>query len=61
MPDSASDREAGLRPLTDEDACRLHQAKIDEALAEMKALAHQVAEAWVSPQSGTELLDEQRR
>jgi prevent-host-death family protein len=52
---------AMLRPFTDEDAQRLQKAKVDEALAEMKALAHQVAEAWTSPKSGVELVDEQRR
>ena len=52
---------AVLRPFTDEDAQRLQRAKVDEALAEMKALAHQVAEAWTSPKSGVEFVDEQRR
>ena len=52
---------AVLRPFTDADAQRLHQAKVDQALAEMKALAHQVAAAWTSPKSGVELVDEQRR
>ena len=52
---------AMLRPFTDEDAQRLYQAQVDEALAEMKALARQVAAAWTSPKSGVELVDEQRR
>jgi prevent-host-death family protein len=52
---------AVLRPFTDEDAHRLHQAEIDQALAEMKVLARQVAAAWTSPKSGVELVDEQRR
>ncbi len=52
---------AVLRPFTDADAHRLHQAKVDQALVEMKALAQQVAAAWMSPQSGVELVDEQRR
>ena len=52
---------AVLRPLTDKDVQRLRQAEIDETLAEMKALAQQVAAAWVSPKSGVELVSEQRR
>ena len=52
---------AVLRPFTNEDANRLRQAELDETLAEMKALAHQVAAAWKSPKSGIELVDEQRR
>jgi len=52
---------AVLRPFTDEDAQRLHQAETEQTLAEMKTLAQQVAAAWTSPKSGVELLDEQRR
>jgi prevent-host-death family protein len=52
---------AVLRPFTDEDAQKLRQGEVEEALAEMKTLAHQVAEAWTSPKSGVELVDEQRR
>ena len=52
---------AVLRPLTDEDRQKLHQTEIDNALAEMKALAQQVAAAWESPKSGVELVGEQRR
>ena len=52
---------AVLRPLTDEDRQKLRQAEIDNALAEMKALAQQVAAAWESPKSGVELVGEQRR
>ena len=52
---------AVLRPLTDEDRQKLRQTEIDNALAEMKALAQQVAAAWESPKSGTELVGEQRR
>jgi prevent-host-death family protein len=52
---------AVLRPFTGEDARRLRQAELDEALAEMKALAQQVAAAWTSPLSAAELVDEQRR
>lgn len=50
-----------LRPLTDEERHRMRQVEMDDALAEMKALAHQVAAAWKSPKSGVELVSEQRR
>jgi prevent-host-death family protein len=52
---------AVLRPLTDEDRQKLRQAEVDNALAEMKALAQQVAAAWESPKSGVELVGDQRR
>ncbi len=52
---------AVLRPFTDQDAQKLRQAEIDEALAEMKTLAQQVGEAWKSPKSGVELVEEGRR
>ena len=52
---------AMLRPLTDEDVQHLRQSEIEQALAEMKTLAQQVAAAWKSPKSGVELVDEQRR
>jgi antitoxin (DNA-binding transcriptional repressor) of toxin-antitoxin stability system len=50
-----------LRPLTEEEAQRLHQVEIDAALARMKALAQEVASAWTSETSGVELIAEQRR
>jgi prevent-host-death family protein len=52
---------AMLRPLTDEDLQDLRQSETDEALAEMKTLAQQVAVAWISPKNGVELVAEQRR
>ena len=52
---------AVLRPLTEEEAQRLRQVEIDVALAEMKALAQEVASAWTSEMSGVELIAEQRR
>ena len=52
---------AVLRPFTDEDDQRLHQAELAETLGEMKSLAEEVAAAWQSPHSGVELIDEQRR
>jgi len=50
-----------LRPLTKEEAQRLRQAKVDESLDEMKALAQQVADAWISDKSGVQLVADQRR
>ena len=52
---------AVLRPLTEEEAQRLRQVEIEETLAEMKALAQEVASAWASEKSGVELIAEQRR
>jgi prevent-host-death family protein len=52
---------AMLRPLTDEDLQDLRQSETDEALAEMKTLAQQVAVAWISSKNGVELVAEQRR
>ena len=49
------------RPLTEEEARRLRQGKVDAALAEMKALATEVGSAWTSEKSGFELVAEQRR
>jgi len=50
-----------LRPLTREEAHRLRQAEVDASLAEMKALARRVADAWISDKSGVQLVAEQRR
>lgn len=52
---------AVLRPFTDDDAQQLRQDELDDAMSEMKLLAQQVADAWVSPKSGVELIEEQRR
>jgi prevent-host-death family protein len=52
---------AVLRPLTEEETQRLRQVEIDTALAEMKALAQEVASVWTSEKSGVELIAEQRR
>jgi len=52
---------AVLRPLTEEEARRLHQVEIGKTMAEMKALAQEVAAAWTSNTSGVELVTEQRR
>jgi antitoxin (DNA-binding transcriptional repressor) of toxin-antitoxin stability system len=50
-----------LRPLTKEEVERLQREDVDESLAEMKALAQQVADAWVSERSGVQLVADQRR
>ncbi len=39
----------------------LSPIKREKVLAEMKALAQQIAAAWTSPKSGVELIAEQRR
>jgi prevent-host-death family protein len=52
---------AVLRPLTKEEVQRLRRVEADTALAEMKALAQEVASAWTSEKSGVELVAEQRR
>ena len=52
---------AVLRPLTEEEAERLRQKRIDVILAEMRSLAQEVASAWTSEKSGVELITEQRR
>jgi len=50
-----------LRPFTEQDAEKLRDTEIETALAEMESLAHEIAAAWTSPQSGVELISEQRR
>jgi prevent-host-death family protein len=52
---------AVLRPVSEEDVQRLRQMESDEALAEMKSIAQEVAAAWTSEKSGVELVSEQRR
>jgi prevent-host-death family protein len=52
---------AVLRPLTKEEAQQLRQTEIDEALAEMRTMAQEIAAAWTSDKSGVELVVEQRR
>ena len=52
---------AVLRPLTEEETRWLRRAEGDEILAEMKAPAQEVAEAWTSDKSGVELVTEQWR
>jgi prevent-host-death family protein len=50
-----------LRPITAADEQQFRQAKIGEAMAEMKQLAQEVAAAWTSSKSGIDLISEQRR
>lgn len=52
---------AVLRPLSEEESQRLRQLEVDKSIAEMKALARDVADAWTSEKSGAELVAEQRR
>jgi prevent-host-death family protein len=52
---------AVLRPFTDKDVQHLRQNEIKQTLTEMQTLARQVAAAWISPKSGVELVNEQRR
>jgi antitoxin (DNA-binding transcriptional repressor) of toxin-antitoxin stability system len=52
---------AVLRPLTEAEMERLRQVEIDNELAEIKALAQEVADAWTSEKSAVELVAEQRR
>jgi len=50
-----------LRPLTEDEARRLERQEAKQAMAEMKTLAGEIAEAWTSEKSGVELISEQRR
>jgi prevent-host-death family protein len=52
---------AVLRPLTEDEIESLRLTMADHDLAEMKDLAQEIAAAWTSPQSGVELISEQRR
>jgi len=52
---------AVLRPFKGESNHAPHQREIDAELEAMKSLANDIAEAWVSPKSGVELVEEQRR
>ncbi len=52
---------AVIRPYTIEDAARERRERVEAHLAEIDALAAEVGGAWASPQSGVELVEEQRR
>ena len=52
---------AVLRPLDEEEAQRLRRNKVTTSMKEMRVLAREVAEAWISEKSAAELVDEQRR
>jgi prevent-host-death family protein len=52
---------AVIRPYTPADEGRLRQARIEEQLAGLEQLAHDIGRAWTSPKSGVELVEEQRR
>lgn len=50
-----------LRPYTKEDDERLSGQDVADELAELDAVAQEVAATWKSPKSGIELIKEQRR
>lgn len=52
---------AVLRPLTEAEAQRIRQNEVETATNEMKSLAKEVSSSWKSPNSGVELISEQRR
>jgi antitoxin (DNA-binding transcriptional repressor) of toxin-antitoxin stability system len=52
---------AVIRPLDETERQRLHEASVEETLADMRALAQDVAAAWTSDKSAVELVEEQRR
>ena len=52
---------AVLRPWKTEDVELYRMASIEDEIEEMKLLAQEIAAAWVSPKSGVELIEEQRR
>jgi len=52
---------AMLRPFTSEDAEAQRRSKFQRSLHELKQLAEEIGDAWQSPQSAVELLDQQRR
>lgn len=52
---------AMLRPLSKDSGDELRQAERQEALAKMDDLAERIAQAWRSPKTAGELVEEQRR
>lgn len=52
---------AVLRPLSERNEEERRQDAVEEAMAQIDALADEIARAWNSPQSALELLEEQRR
>lgn len=46
---------------SDQDREQSNLTQVSQILLEMKALAQQIAAAWISPKSGVELIVEQRR
>ncbi|MCO6449927.1 MAG: type II toxin-antitoxin system Phd/YefM family antitoxin [Caldilineales bacterium] len=52
---------AVLRPYTVEDENRLRADELTDELADIDALAQEIAASWKSQQSGLELIEEQRR
>ena len=52
---------AVLHPYTEADAENERRRAMEDSLAAMKKAAREVAQAWTSPKTAVELLDEQRR
>lgn len=52
---------AVIRPLTPEDVERWRMARAEAHLEALDALAEEIGQAWISPKTGVELVDEQRR
>ncbi len=51
---------AMLRPFSEEDAETIRRRESDQALTEMKSLAAEIGNAWKSPRSALEILEEDR-
>lgn len=52
---------AVLRPFTEEEARRQRQAEAEDTLDAMRDLSQEIADAWSSPRTAVELIEEQRR
>ena len=52
---------AVLRPLTQDEAQRIHHERMKDELVSLRSLSQQIAESWVSEKSAVELVEEQRR
>lgn len=52
---------AVLRPFTADEARRQREAEIEDALDAIRDLSQEIADAWSSPKTAVELIEEQRR
>lgn len=52
---------AVLRPFTAEEARRQREAETEDTLDAMRDLSREIADAWSTPKSAVELIEEQRR